>query len=691
MKKTKSRFLRFVLLASIVCCIAAPGLAQFDTNGANAALTINGQVASSLDPENDVSICAPSNVAININSGSNQAAGVILLGSLINAAGSVFPTPWGGTLDIGMDLGGGQLVNISVIADGLGMTANPLLDQFFVTQLGSLDFVLPANVNLGGSSVALQSVVADPTNPPHNLDNTEAADLNFSATSDGFADTCQGALDCTGLSDADLGSIITVDTTTFSDTLDTIGLVGFGTQTSFGVVPAGMGLGGGSSSGTAPDAIALFTATNGGSYTFNLCNSAYDSRIWLMEADCVTLTGIVHNDDNGGGLCGGGTRSALTDICLAAGQEVLLVIDGFGSSAGIAEMTITSTLDPSVNGLDPSSGSDAGGDLVTITGCNLQGTTDVTFGGVSGAIQSVSTASVEVLTPAGSGNVDVVVDDGVLPVLLAGAYTFTSATDFSACSTPGLPIDGSVPHADTIAVVAEGNIGSLNVDIDITHTFIGDMEIDLTSPGGTVLRLHNGSGSGAANLVGNYPASLIPDGGGLSTGPSGDLTDFVGDASNGTWTLDIVDTFPASDDGTLNMWCVNGNYLSASSSPSIVINGSVPHSDTIAIATISTVAGLNVDIDITHTFIGDMEIDLTSPGGTILRLHNGSGSGAANIIGNYPASLIPDGGGPSTGPGFDLTDFNGGALDGTWTLDIVDSFPASDNGVLNSWGLNFGG
>ncbi|MCA9298073.1 MAG: proprotein convertase P-domain-containing protein, partial [Phycisphaerales bacterium] len=90
----------------------------------------------------------------------------------------------------------------------------------------------------------------------------------------------------------------------------------------------------------------------------------------------------------------------------------------------------------------------------------------------------------------------------------------------------------------------------------------------------------------------------------------------------------------------------------------------------------------------THPFITDLFIDLTSPSGTVLPLHDGSGFGVQNLVGNYPNSLPFDGGGPSTGPAGDLTDFAGEALDGTWTLDIVDAVPAFSNGVLNSWGLN---
>lgn len=92
-----------------------------------------------------------------------------------------------------------------------------------------------------------------------------------------------------------------------------------------------------------------------------------------------------------------------------------------------------------------------------------------------------------------------------------------------------------------------------------------------------------------------------------------------------------------------------------------------------------TLAGVQVPIDLTHTWIGDLIVELTSPQGTTVRLHDRTGSSADDIAGTYGADLTPD------GPGA-LLDFVGESPLGDWTLFVSDNV-GSDTGTLNSWGL----
>jgi len=93
-------------------------------------------------------------------------------------------------------------------------------------------------------------------------------------------------------------------------------------------------------------------------------------------------------------------------------------------------------------------------------------------------------------------------------------------------------------------------------------------------------------------------------------------------------------------------------------------------------ATVS--ADFNVDIEITHTWIGDLLVTLHSPSGTSVILHNRSGSSADDIIGNYPLTLTP---------AQSLTALIGEPLDGSWELTISDH-AGQDTGTLVSWGIN---
>ena len=93
-----------------------------------------------------------------------------------------------------------------------------------------------------------------------------------------------------------------------------------------------------------------------------------------------------------------------------------------------------------------------------------------------------------------------------------------------------------------------------------------------------------------------------------------------------------------------------------------------------------SLSGITVDMEIVHTWRGDLTVELTSPSGTIVRLHDRSGGSADDILGNYPETLVVE------GPG-SLNDFLGEPMNGDWTLWVSDSV-GSDTGFLNSWGLH---
>ena len=97
-----------------------------------------------------------------------------------------------------------------------------------------------------------------------------------------------------------------------------------------------------------------------------------------------------------------------------------------------------------------------------------------------------------------------------------------------------------------INVTDTGEISEVTVPMDITHTWIGDLIVELTSPGGTTVRLHDRSGSSSDDILGTYGTTLAVDG-------PGDLLDFVGESPLGDWTLFVSDNVGA-DTGTLNTW-----------------------------------------------------------------------------------------------------------------------------------------
>ena len=108
---------------------------------------------------------------------------------------------------------------------------------------------------------------------------------------------------------------------------------------------------------------------------------------------------------------------------------------------------------------------------------------------------------------------------------------------------PALAIpDVGAPIVSSIAINENGTISELRVQVDIAHTYIGDLRVDLLAPNGTGVVLHNNSGGSTANLVRTYSTQELPA-----------LRPLLGTSIRGTWKLRVVDTFRI-DVGALNSW-----------------------------------------------------------------------------------------------------------------------------------------
>jgi subtilisin-like proprotein convertase family protein len=114
-----------------------------------------------------------------------------------------------------------------------------------------------------------------------------------------------------------------------------------------------------------------------------------------------------------------------------------------------------------------------------------------------------------------------------------------------------------------------GNVGSvldIEVTLDITHSFMADIEAFLTSPSGRIVELFSGVGA----QFNDFDNLTLSDDGAESiatigqddlpyTGvwrPEVPLATFFGDESFGLWTLTIRDTTFA-DEGTLDSWSIS--------------------------------------------------------------------------------------------------------------------------------------
>jgi subtilisin-like proprotein convertase family protein len=106
----------------------------------------------------------------------------------------------------------------------------------------------------------------------------------------------------------------------------------------------------------------------------------------------------------------------------------------------------------------------------------------------------------------------------------------------------------AIPDADFLGVVSTldvseaGVIASIDVSVTILHTFIGDLEVRLTSPDGKVVTVFEGDWQPTDNLIETF-SSADHDG----------LEGLHGDNVSGSWTLRVIDRIGA-DTGTLERW-----------------------------------------------------------------------------------------------------------------------------------------
>jgi M6 family metalloprotease-like protein len=96
--------------------------------------------------------------------------------------------------------------------------------------------------------------------------------------------------------------------------------------------------------------------------------------------------------------------------------------------------------------------------------------------------------------------------------------------------------------ASAIAITQSGIVAQIKVNVDIQHTYIGDLRVVLTSPGGRSTVLHPQLGGSADNLIATYN-SAVP----------GVLSAMVGQSMKGNWILNVSDRVRA-DVGKLRGW-----------------------------------------------------------------------------------------------------------------------------------------
>ncbi len=343
---------------------------------------------------------------------------------------------------------------------------------------------------------------------------------------------------------------------------------------------------------------------------------------------------------------------------------------------GTIIFTFTSTTihDPTVTGLSATSGPEAGGTPVTITGTNFTGATAVKFGSNNGTnVTVVNDTSITATAPAGTGVVDVTVTNpyGTSATSANSKFTYVPAATYTVTyygngNTGGsVPTDGSSPYSGGSTVTVLGNTGSLtrsgytfngwntaangsgtNYDPDSTFTISGNTEFyarwqliaaPVANAVSATVAANSSNNAITLNITGGTPTSVaVASGAGQGTatasGTSITYTPNSGYSGNDSFTYTATNvggtSVPATVSITVNPQAPVANAVSAtvaynSSANPITLNitGGTPASVAVASGAshgTATASGTSISYTPTNGYSGNdsFTYTATNAGGT---------------------------------------------------------------------------
>ncbi|WP_330298029.1 M28 family metallopeptidase [Streptomyces sp. NBC_00503] len=109
--------------------------------------------------------------------------------------------------------------------------------------------------------------------------------------------------------------------------------------------------------------------------------------------------------------------------------------------------------------------------------------------------------------------------------------SFENTADVNIPDSPGAAVTSPI----TVSGVTGNAPATLKVDVNIVHTYVGDLVVDLVAPDGSVYNLRNRSGGSADNIVQGFTVNASSE------------------VANGVWKLQVKD-LAAQDTGYINSW-----------------------------------------------------------------------------------------------------------------------------------------
>lgn len=186
---------------------------------------------------------------------------------------------------------------------------------------------------------------------------------------------------------------------------------------------------------------------------------------------------------------------------------------------------------------------------------------------------------------------------------------FVQEVDLAASDLP-VDITDQSTVTSVIEVTQDVTIAEVKIEnLDITHTFVSDLTITITSPAGTTVTLFEQECGSAQDMLISFDdgadfTTVCPPNDGSAYQPVGSLSDFLDENALGNWTLSVNDGFN-QDRGTINGW----NLVLVVNTEAISLFASSPVFDQVDLAWNDIANGLGYEVE---QALGDGEFSVVS-------------------------------------------------------------------------------
>lgn len=355
------------------------------------------------------------------------------------------------------------------------------------------------------------------------------------------------------------------------------------------------------------------------------------------------------------------------------GTEAFDLPPTFSGLDTIDEVCLSDGIQTGLSGGNPNGGVYSGAG-VTDDGNGMTFTFDPTVGGpglvtVTYTVNDFCTGTPTAITD----DINVTNDPPEIVCMGSGNIPMTG----SQSSSPGTAIPDNNPTGVTVTMNVTENVSitDLDVNLNISHTWVGDLIVTIKSPAGTTAtivdrpgRTTTGAGcSGndilatlddeAATPVENVCAASVPTINGSFT-PNNPLSIFDGESTMGLWELTVSDNAGA-DTGTINSWGIDYDYeitapvldVTLDSSGNATVNAEdLLYSVSVDCGGYTVLAGsplaATVSFNCSDTGLNTVPVEVTNDSGAtatcsaIVNVIGGGGGGPSSII--CPSDISQD-------------------------------------------------